>query len=205
MKSVKSAILVAAAALLLPPLAADAQTYRCTTKEGKKIYSATVPRQCVGQPVEQLNDQGMVVRRIDPEGEEKKRQAKEASDAKKREQQAAQQETARRNRALLATYTSAKDIDDARARALANHKKTLNDVEARIEQIRKRQSGYDKELEVYKGKGNPPAKLSEDVQTAAMDLKYQEELLAVKRKELDQINARFDEDRRRYIELTGKR
>ncbi len=200
----KTAPLIAAA-LLLAPLAADAQTYRCTTKEGKKIYSSTIPRQCMGQPVEQLNAQGMVVRRIDPEGEEKQRQAKEAAEAKKREQAAAQQDAARRNRALLATYTSTKDIDDARARALANQQKALKAVEERIEQIKKRRAGYDKELELYKGKGNPPAKLTEDIQLSDVDLKSQEELLAVKRKEIEHINARFDEDKKRYVELTGRR
>jgi hypothetical protein len=198
-------LVAASALLLLPPLAAEAQTYRCTTKEGKKIYSATIPRQCVGQPVEELNSQGMVVRRIDPEGEEKQRQAKEAAEAKKRQQAAAQQEVARRNRALLATYTSAKDIDDARARALAAHQKNVQQVVERIEQIKKRQAGYEKELALYKGKGNPPAKLAEDAQAAAMDLKYQEELLAVKQKETGQINARYDEDKKRYAELTGTR
>jgi hypothetical protein len=145
------------------------------------------------------------VRRIDPEGEEKQRQAKEAAEAKKREQAAAQQDAARRNRALLATYTSTKDIDDARARALANQQKALKAVEERIEQIKKRRAGYDKELELYKGKGNPPAKLTEDIQLSDVDLKSQEELLAVKRKEIEHINARFDEDKKRYVELTGRR
>lgn len=196
----RAGMLIAAAALLLPP-AADAQTYRCTTKEGRKIYSSTIPRQCVGQPVEQLNAQGMVVGRIDPEGEEKQRQAKQAAEAKKREQQAAQQDMARRNNALLATYTSAKDIDDARKRALANNEKALRAVQTRIEQIKKRQA----ELERQKGSANPPARLAEDAQAAAVDLKYQEELLAAKQKEIEQINARYDNDKKRFAELTGKR
>ena len=41
--------------------------------------------QCVGRPVEQLNSQGLVVRRIDPEGEEKARLQKEAAAEKKKE------------------------------------------------------------------------------------------------------------------------
>ena len=201
----KAGILVAAAALLLVPPAADAQSYRCTSKDGKKYYGSAIPRQCIGQPVEQLNNQGMVVRRIDPEGTEKERAAKEAEEARKREQLTVQREAGRRNRALLATYTSAKDIDDARNRALAVHQMATQDVEARIAQIRKRQAGYEKELELYKGKGNPPAKLADDLRTAEMDLKYQEELQAVKHKEVEQINARYDEDKKRYAELTGRR
>ena len=201
----KTRILALAAALLLPPLAADAQSYRCTSKDGKKYYGSAVPPQCIGQPVEVMNKQGRVVRRIDPEGTEKERAAKEAAEAKKREQLAVQREAARRNRALLATYTSTKDIDEARRRALADNHKTILDVETRIEQIRKRQAGYEKELELYKSKGNPPARLVDDVRNTEVDLKYQEELLAVKRKEAEQINARYDDDKKRYIQLTGRR
>lgn len=191
--------------LLATPLAADAQSFRCTDKDGKKYYSSAIPRQCIGQPVEELNRQGMVVRRIDPEGMEKQRAAKEAAEAKQREQLAMQREAARRNRALLATYTSTKDIEQARQRALAANQKQADEVELRIAQIRKRQAGYDKELELYKGKGEPPAKLAEDVRHAQTDLKYQEELLAARRKDAEQINARYDEDRKRYAELTGQR
>jgi hypothetical protein len=196
---------LAAAILLLLPLAAGAQSYRCTSKDGKKYYGSAMPTQCIGQPVEVLNAQGRVIRRIDPEGTEKERAAKEAQEAKKREQLAAQREAARRNRALLATYTSVKDIDDARKRALVTNQKALQELEERITQIRKRQAGYDKELALYKGKGEPPARLADEVRNAESDLKYQEELLAGKQKEVDHINARYDEDKKRYVQLTGQR
>lgn len=195
--------LVIAAALMLAPLAAQAQTFRCVSKDGKKYYGQTIPRQCIGQPVEELSKYGTVVRRIDPEGTEKERAAKEAEEAKKREELAAQRETTRRNSALLATYTSAKDIEDARKRALADNQKAILDVEARISQIRKRRSGYEKELELYKGQ--PPARLADDIRNAEVDLKYQEQLLEVKKKEVDHINAKYDEDKKRYTELTGGR
>jgi hypothetical protein len=190
---------------MLLPLAADAQSYRCTSSDGKKHYSSTVPRQCIGRPVEVLNAQGRVIRRIDPEGTEKERAAKEAEEAKKREQLAAQREAARRNRALLATYTSVKDIDDARKRALVNNHKAVQDVEERIAQIKQRQAGYEKELEAYKGKGSPPSRLTDEARNAEMDLKYNEELLAAKQKEIEHINARYDDEKKRYTQLTGGR
>ncbi len=201
----KPRTILAAAALLVLPLAADAQSYRCTSKDGKKYYGSAVPSQCIGQPVEVLDKTGRLVRRIDPEGTEKERAAKEAEEAKKREQLAAQREAARRNRALLATYTSVKDIEDARKRALANNHKAVEDLEQRIGDIKKRQAGYQKEMELYKGKGSPPTRLADDLQNVAMDLKYQEELLAVKHKESEQINARYDDDKKRYVELTTRR
>jgi len=194
-----------AAVLLAAPAAAQTQTYRCTAKDGKKYYSSAIPRQCIGRPVEVLNAQGTVVRRIDPEADEKARADKEAALEKKRDAEAANRETERRNKALLATYTSERDIDDARARALADNQKAVRDVETRIEAIRKRRAGYDKELDFYKGGNQPPAKLAEDIHTAEVDLKAHEELLAVKKKEVEHINARYNEDKKRYHELTRRR
>jgi hypothetical protein len=207
--AVRLAVL-AAAALALAPLAATAQpekgglTYRCTSKEGKKYYGSTIPPQCYGRLIEQLNAQGLVVKRIDPEGDRKDRLAQEAEAAKKREIEAASKESSRRNRALLATYTSEKDIEDARTRALFENKKAVVEVEMRIEALKKRRAGYDKELEFYKEKTKPPANLHEDIRNAEIDLQAQEGLLAAKQKEVDGINARYDEDKKRYVELTRR-
>jgi hypothetical protein len=199
---------IAAATLVLAPLAAYAQSsYRCTGNDGKKYYGSTIPMQCVGKPIEQLNAQGRVTRRIDPEGEEKARAEKAAAEAKAREEEAAQREHLRRNRALLATYTSERDIEDARGRALAENQKTVRDVQGRIDTLKKRRAGFDKELEFYqdkKGGQRPPARLAEDISNTDIDLKAQEDLLAVKRKEVDVINAKYDEDKKRYSELTRR-
>ena len=78
-------------------------------------------------------------------------------------------------------------------------------MRTRIDAARKRRAGYDKELEFYKGGAQPPAKLTEDIRSVEMEIKANEDLLAMKKKEVEHINARFDEDRRRYRELVGKR
>src|SRR5260221_7927590 len=134
--------LLLAAALALAPLAAQAQsTYRCVSKDGKKYYGSTIPQQCLGQPIEVLSPQGTVIRRIDPEGDERARIAKEAEALKKREEDTAVKEEARRNRALLATYTSEKDIDEARVRALREN--DMRSEERRVgKECRSRWSPY---------------------------------------------------------------
>jgi hypothetical protein len=211
--------------LALTPLAAQAQpsdTYRCVGADGKKYYGSIVPPQCAGRVVEQLSNQGLVMRRIDPEGDEKTRLAKEAAAVKKREDDAVAKEASRRNRALLATYTSEKDIDDARGRALADNQKVIKEIEQRIGDIKKRQAGLDKEMEFYKdgaakpsaekkakpaapAKAEPkvPPKLLQDMKNTEDELSAQENLLAVKAKEIDTINAKYDEDKKRFAELTA--
>jgi len=199
------------AAMIIPPLLAYAQqqpsqnvSYRCTGKDGKRYYGQTLPPQCAGMPVEVLNVQGTVIRRIDPQADAEKRAQKEAEEAKKRQDEAAMKEQTRRDRALLATYTSEADVEDARKRALADNEKAVKEVEQRIAALKKRQAELAKESEFYKGKNKPPAKLEEDMKNAEIDLKAQQSLLDAKKKEVISINAKYDEDRRRYLELIGK-
>jgi len=204
-------IVFTAAALLITPLAAQAQpreqyTYRCVGKDGKKHYGQTIPNECLGMRLEMLNQQGFVVKRIDPEGDEKARLAKEEEAQKKRDAEAAVKDSQRRSRALLATYTSEKDIQDSRERALVENKNQMQEVEGRIAEIKKRKDRSQKELELFKtsGKGTPPERLKEEINIAELDLKSQETVLLSKKKDAESINARFDEDLRRYRELTGR-
>jgi hypothetical protein len=203
---------LATAALAAAPLAALAQpsgeyTYRCTGNDGKKYYGSTIPNACLGRPLELINKQGLMVKRIDPEGDEKARIAKEAEAEKKRELEAANREAQRRNRALLATYTSEKDIEDSRARDLREHDRGVQEVQKRIDDIKKRQEKFEKELDLFKtaGKGEPPSRLREEITNAQIDLKAQETLLEAKKKETAGINARYDEDKRRYKEAVSRR
>jgi hypothetical protein len=202
--NLKLAVLAALLALL--PLAADAQSaYRCVGKDGKKYYGSAVPPECLGQPVEQLNNQGMVIKRFDAAASaaEREKKAAEAEERKKRE--AISKEEGRRNRALLATYTSERDLEDARKRALAENQRAVAEVQARIAGIKKDQNRLTKELEFYTGKNKPPAKLTEEITNTEIDIKAQQGLLEAKKKEVDIINAKYDDDKKRYRELTGKK
>ncbi len=196
---------VALAAGFALPLAAEAQMFRCTGKDGKKYYGQTVPPHCAGQPLEQLNKQGSVVRRIEGQLTDEQRAAKEAEAKKKRGDAEAAKEDSRRNRALLATYTSERDIEDARVRTLKDNQLAVKDVEARIGKITQRQIALQKDMEFYQGKNKPPAKLLEDIKNAEIDLSAQQNLLAAKKKEVDTINTKYDDDKKRYIDLTRRK
>ena len=196
---------VLTAAMLTLPFAADAQSYRCTGKDGKKYYGATIPDQCVGQVVEQLSPQGVVVRRIEAPMTSEQREKRDADAKAAAEKDAQAKEDARRNRALLATYQSEKDIEIARQRALEDNEKAIKEIEVRIEQLKKRQAGYQKEMEFYKGKNKPPAKLLDDIKNAEIDLSAQQNLLGAKKKEVETINGKYDDDKKRYMELTRRK
>ena len=192
-----------ACVLIAIPIAASAQSFRCVGKDGKRYYGQTIPDQCIGQSVEQLDKQGIVVRRIENQSAED-RALKKADEKKKIEEAAAKKEEDRRNRALLATYSSEKDIEDARSRALAENQLAVKETTRRIEEIKKRQAQLAGEMEFYK-KNPAPAKLQSDVKSAQVDLEAQQNLLEVKKKEVESINARYDEDKKRFAALTAKK
>jgi len=179
------AVLVLALAAL--PLAAFAQSYRCVGTDGKKYYGSSVPPQCTGQPVEQLNDQGLVVKRFNAAASADERAKKEAEEADRKKRESLAKDQGRRDTALLASYTSEKDIEIARARALENDQRSVKEIEDRIAALKKRRS-------------TP----NEDVKGIDSDLKVQESQLAAKKKEMDTINTKYDEDKKRFIEITKR-
>jgi hypothetical protein len=199
------AILVMAA--LLAPWAAQAQAIiKCVGKDGKTYVGSTLPPQCQGQAVNQMNNQGQIVKRTEAMLTPEQRAAKEAEMriAKEKEAEAArkEQEESRKNKALLSTYASEKDIETARSRALTDNEKAVKETQAKVAQIEKAGVEMRKELEFYKGKNKPPPKVIQDIQNNDIDLKAQQVLLAAKKKDVDVINAKYDEDKRRYLELT---
>src|SRR3954468_17213694 len=98
--------------------------------------------------------------------------------AKEKEEEAArkEKEETRKNKALLSTYGSEKDIDVARSRALADNEKAVKETQAKIAQIEKNGVTLKKELEFYT-KAKPPAKVTQDIQNNEIDLKAQQNLL----------------------------
>jgi hypothetical protein len=199
MKIVAAAL---AAGFVLLPFAAQAQSFRCTGKDGKKYYGQSVPEACLGQPVEQLSKEGMVIKRFDAAASAAEREKKLAEEEERKKREAITKEEGRRNRALLATYTNEKDIDNARTRALKDNEGAVADISKRIGGLKLRLSELKKELDFYSGKNKPPAKLATDIRNTEFDITTQEELMASKKKEVDQINARYDDDKKRYVELT---
>ena len=211
---IRRIVFVAAAALLVAPgvyaqTTKEQYTYRCTGADGKKYYGSAIPQQCIGRPLDLVNKQGRVVKTIDYEAEQKAAKDKELAAEKDKVAAVTSKDTERRHRAMLATYTSEKDIEDMRARALRDNKVQVQEVEGRIDEIKKRRARYAKDLELFEqsGKGaTAPARLKEEIINADIDLKAQQSLLDAKKKEVEGINARYDDDKKNYKEaIAAKR
>jgi hypothetical protein len=192
----------ACALLVALPASAQQRLYKYTDPvTGKTVYTERLPAEAAGKSNEQLNRQGTVVKRESaaPTGEELA--AREAERKRKLDEEAARKEEKRKNQALLNTYPNEKDIDDARARALQINEEAIKEAEQKLAEAQKRQKVLAAEAEFYQKKPMP-AHLKQDIQTNQVELKAHGELLDAKRKETAAINAKYDEDKRRYVELT---
>jgi hypothetical protein len=199
----KLIILVAGILLTLAaaPACAQGHLYKCKDSKGKTYYTQTPPSECMGKEMDELSKQGTVVKKREAALTPEQLAAREAEEKRKKEEELAAKEENRKNQALLNTYSSAKDIEDSRQRALTQAEQATKDIEKRIAEAQQRAQKLASEKEFYVKKPMPK-KLQDDIRNNEIDLKGQQDALAVRKKDLVDINAKYDEDKRRYLELT---
>ena len=191
-----------ASLLALGAATAQAHMYKCTDSKGKPYYTDRPPAECTGKEMDELSNQGMVVKKREAALTPEQRAARDAEEKRKSQEALAAKEQNRKNQALLNTYASVKDIEDGRQRALKQSLQAEKEIEKRIDDANKRAKKLAADKEFY-AKKPIPRKLQDDIKDNQIDLKSQQDALAAKKKELSEINAKYDEDKRRYLELTG--
>lgn len=199
--------LLLAAGLLLPLASQAAGNLICCQVDGRKVCADSMPAQCIGKAYSLVNDRGMVVRHVEaPKSDEQKEQdaiaAKKKRDAELAEK-LAEKEQQRRDRALLDTYGSEKDIDALRSRAEQDVLTTIKQAEGRIAESQKRKKKLESEAEFYKNKALPDD-VRKGIKEADSDIRAQQELIDLKQKDLLAVRAKYDAEKRRYRELNGK-
>ncbi|MBL8382817.1 MAG: DUF4124 domain-containing protein [Burkholderiales bacterium] len=185
-------------------LGAHAQTriYTCKDASGKTITSDRPLPECVGREGRVLSPQGTTVKKIDAPLTPEQIAAREAEERKKKEEDERQREQMRKDKALLNTYSGLDDIESKRQRALAQVEREVRESEKRISLLERQAAENRSEAEFYKKRALPP-ELKRRVDENEAALKAEKLLYGAKKNEVTQVNVRFDEDRRRYAELTG--
>jgi hypothetical protein len=185
-----------------PGAQAPQRMYKCVDARGKTYYTQIPPRECLGRESEELNKSGMVVKRSEKGPTAAEIQAREADKKKKEEEAEKTKEQRRKELALLNTYSSEKDIEDQRSRALKEAQDQIAATEKSIAGAQKRQQDLDKEKEFYTKKPMP-AKLKQEMANVETEIKNQNALLEAKKAEINKINAKYDDDKKRYVALTA--
>jgi hypothetical protein len=194
------AALLSCSGLAFGQAAPAGRMYKCVDAKGTTYYTQTPPKECQGVTTQELSRQGRVTKQnevLTPE----QLAAREVERKKKIEMDRIAGEERRKNAALLNTYSSEKDIEEARARALKQAQEQIVATEKNIAEAEKRRLVFEKEKEFYVKK-QLPQKLQQDMQNNEITIKTQRELLDAKKKEIGGINTRYDDDKRRFAELT---
>jgi Domain of unknown function (DUF4124) len=194
-------VLAIVLALAAAPAFAQGRLFKCKDGKGKTYYTQTPPTECLGMEIDELSKQGTVVKKRTAAPTPEQIATREAEEKRKKEDELVAKEEKRKNQALLNTYSSEKDIEDSRQRALKQAEQATKDIDKRIAEAQKRAKDLEAEKEFY-AKKPMPKKLQDDIKNNEIDIKGQQETLAAKKKELGEINAKYDEDKRRYLELT---
>ena len=202
----QAAVFLLSFAVLAPALAqqpaAPQRMYKCTDARGKVYYTQVPPRECLGRDTQEMNTSGTVIHKSERAPTPAEVQAREAERKKKLEQDERAKEERRKNTALLNTYASEKDIEEQRGRALKEAQDAIEATEKSIVGAQKRQKELESEKEFYVKKPMP-VKLKQEISNVDIEIKNQTALLEAKKKEIVTINAKYDADKRRYVELTA--
>jgi Domain of unknown function (DUF4124) len=194
-------MLLAGVCLFAVTSRAEAGLYKWTDERGKIHYSDKIPAEAVNGANLQLNRQGLTIRKTEQVKPSTQPVAKTESDEQRiRQAERDKLLAARRDRALVESYTNEKEIDLAKARAVATIDGQVQSAQGYIAQMQKRRD----ELEGKKGTYAPrpvPGALVFEVETIDAEIARQHEFIAAKKKESANVAARYDADKQRFHEL----
>ena len=193
-------LLLAAAAFLAGAGQARAATYKWVDEKGVVHYTDKMPAEAVDKANVELNKQGVPINKTEKALTPEQRRATEQEAERAREAARAQEDLARRDRALVSSYTSEAEIDLARNRALQTINSVVLSSQAFSEQLGKRK--VDVEAKKAESQGKPIVTvLDRELESIDAELARQADVLAQKKRETAVITAKYDADKQRWREL----
>lgn len=176
--------------------------YRWVDGKGHVHYGDTLPANAGVRGSEELGKTGQVMKRTESEEERKARRAAEAEAARIKKEK---DEQNRLDQALLATYSSEKEIDMARDRALEFHQMAIQSTQIRMSQVTANQKEVtERALGITKGNGRPPRYLQRQIDANQTELDSLNQTIKSHQDALVEVRAKYQADKERYRRLTGK-
>ena len=176
----------------------------CNDASGKQVCGDILPQACYGRAYRELGSNGQTIRTVDAPLTAEQRSQREAEEEKRKREEEKRKEQQRKDQALLNTYGNEQDIELMRKRAEGDVLKAIANAEKKIVEIRQQRKKFENEAEFYKKK-TLPHEVQKGLADADSDINSQEVFIAEKKKELEVIRAKYDEDKRRFVELILQR
>lgn len=181
-----------------------AKMYKWVDDKGTTHYGETIPPEYANKDRAELNKDGRVIKTqevLTPE----ERRAKEQMEIQKRKDDEAASEEKRRDRTLLNTYSNVKEIDLARSRNLQQVETRITSTNTLIKRADENLLALQKESDSLAKANRPiPASLQDDLKESQARLDKLRQELKKYMEEKASVEARYDADKVRYKELTGK-
>jgi len=193
------AMFMLATSIVLAP-SARAATYKWVDDQGTVHYTDKMPPEAINKGSVELNKQGVAIKKNDPALSPEQRRAREAEDERTRQAAKIRDEIQRKDRALLQTYTTESEIDLSKKRALGTIDGQIQSAQGYIATLNKRKDDITTRIAALGGKPLP-ASLEREMANVNEELDKQADLIAVKRKEIVAVTARYDADKQRWREL----
>jgi len=185
------------------PVAAAGNFYCCIDANAKQVCGDLLPQACYGRAYRELGPSGQTLRHVEAPLTAEQRAIRNAEQAQRKLEEDALREKQRKDQALLNTYGSEKDIEMMRLRAQTDVQKSINAAENKIAEIRTERKTFENEAEFYKKKKLPP-EVEKGLRDADYEIRVQEYLIESKKKELELIRIKYDEDLRRFQEIARR-
>jgi hypothetical protein len=181
-----------------------AKLYKWVDEKGITHYGETIPPEYADRDRAELNKSGRTIKTIEvPTAAERK--AQKMADEKKRADEKAALEKKRRDLTLTSTYSSVSEIDLARNRSLQQVNARINNNTSQLKMEGDNLLGLQKESEQYtKANKQIPSALQDELKDTQVRVDRLQKNLDKSLAEKAVVEARYDADKARYQELTGK-
>lgn len=182
---------------------AKAATYKWVDEKGVVHYTDKIPTEAVNKGSTVLDKQARPLKKIDPALTPEQIRARDAEEERKRNLARGQEELARRDRALLASYTTEAEIDLAQSRALGTIDSQIDSSKSYTALLLKKKEDLDKRRLALGDKPLPVA-LEREIEGTESELGKQSQLISQKQRERAVVVAKYESDKVRYRELRAE-
>lgn len=159
-------------------------------EKGITHYGDSLPVQDANRNNSVLNNQGLVVKRNQP------------AIAVKPEEDKATVDQQRHDRALLAAYSNEQDIDSARDRNLQPDETAIKELEQRMGIAQARMDANKKLADDYIKRKKPiPSDLNQELQNNSTEIAQIKQQIAQRQQSMEATRQRYENDKRRFVEL----
>ena len=181
---------------------AGAASIYCCDVGGQPVCGDILPAACYGRAYREMSPSGIVRRTVPAPLTADEIAQRVAAEHKRRAEEAERMRQLRLDQALLETYRSVQDLDSRRDRELRDLDRSIRELRARESELIERQRALIDEA-THTDKSDVAASLEADIRLLDSEIAVQSSVVAAKLRERSAVVERFEEHRRRYVELTS--